>query len=73
MPLYEYACRDCGQSFEKMVRFSEVNLSPTCPTCGSVDTHKQISTFATAGGSTQGFSSAASSSSSCSSGGGGFR
>ena len=43
MPIYEYVCEACGQEFEKMMRFSEADLSPLCPTCGSEETHKQIS------------------------------
>jgi putative FmdB family regulatory protein len=46
MPLYEYLCKECGEEFEKMVRFSEANNSPACPSCQSQDTHKKISTFA---------------------------
>jgi putative FmdB family regulatory protein len=46
MPLYEYHCSECGQPFEKMVRFSEVDLSPECPHCHSRETYKQISTIA---------------------------
>ena len=65
MPLYEYICRDCGQPFEKMVRMSELDQAPVCPTCGSADTRKQISTFATRGVSTN--SSVSAASSSCSS------
>lgn len=65
MPLYEYLCRDCGRPFEKMVRMSEQDLTPVCPSCGSADTRKQISTFATRGFSST--SSVRASSSSCSS------
>jgi putative FmdB family regulatory protein len=46
MPLYEYQCLDCGEHFEKMVRISESGTSQTCPQCGSDQTHKQITTFA---------------------------
>jgi len=46
MPLYEYHCQECGENFEKMVRISEAGNSPECPQCGSPQTHKQISTFA---------------------------
>ncbi|PKO04114.1 MAG: hypothetical protein CVU41_18605 [Chloroflexi bacterium HGW-Chloroflexi-3] len=59
MPLYEYVCNDCGQPFEKMMRFSELNQSPSCPTCAGINTSKQISLFASSG------SSSSSSSSSC--------
>ncbi len=66
MPLYEYICHECGQTFEKMVRFSEdPNQAPICPSCGSEFTQKQISTFATRGGTSAGTTSV--SSSSCSS------
>jgi putative FmdB family regulatory protein len=54
MPLYEYVCKDCGQPFEKMMRFSEINLSPGCPTCASTNTQKQISLFASSGSSSSG-------------------
>lgn len=72
MPLYEYHCSECDQSFEKMMRFSELDLAPECPHCHSRETHKQISTFAsriTGGGAV----ATASSASSCSSGGSRFR
>jgi len=45
MPLYEYLCSDCGQPFEKMMRFSEQDQKPVCPTCGGQNTRKQISLF----------------------------
>jgi putative FmdB family regulatory protein len=51
MPLYEYICSDCGQPFEKMMRFSEANQSPACPTCASSNTTKQLSLFASSGSS----------------------
>lgn len=46
MPLYEYHCNECDHEFEKLVRFSEANLSPTCPVCQSQNTQKKISTVA---------------------------
>jgi putative FmdB family regulatory protein len=67
MPLYEYRCKTCGQSFEKMIRFSEADHSPTCPACQSQDTQKKISTFASVGSSTG--SGASTLSSSCGSSG----
>ncbi len=72
MPLYEYHCSECDQNFEKMMRFSELDLAPECPHCHSRETHKQISTFASR---IMGTSSTAASStaSSCSSGGSRFR
>ena len=71
MPLYEYHCQECGEDFEKMVRFSEAAHSPQCAVCGSADTHKQISTFASKLTGASSLSSA-SSASSCSSGAGRF-
>jgi putative FmdB family regulatory protein len=68
MPLYEYQCDDCGKEFEKMVRFSEANQTPTCPSCQGQDTKKKISSFASLGGSLS--VASASTSSSCGSRGG---
>lgn len=43
MPLYEYACHQCGRQFELLVRSDTV---PACPTCGAQDLRKLLSTFA---------------------------
>ncbi len=32
MPIYEYCCKDCEKSFEKLVFGSE---TPECPSCNS--------------------------------------
>jgi putative FmdB family regulatory protein len=45
MPIYEYACQDCGNAFELLVRSSTV---PECPQCRSHQLDKQLSMFATA-------------------------
>ena len=65
MPIYEFACEECDENFEKLVRISGVS-QVTCPNCGSVKTKKKMSTFAShlEGGS----SSFSSSSASCSTG-----
>ena len=68
MPLYEYHCNDCHKDFEKMVRFSEADQSPACPSCQSQDTNKKISRVAAIASSVGG--SRFSTSSSCGSGGG---
>jgi putative FmdB family regulatory protein len=68
MPLYEYHCNDCNEDFEKMVRFSEADQSPVCPTCQSRDTSKKISRVAAFTSSLGG--SNLSTSSSCGSSGG---
>lgn len=46
MPLYEYECSSCGQRFDKMIRFSEFDVRPICPSCGSNETRRQISMIA---------------------------
>jgi putative FmdB family regulatory protein len=58
MPFYEYRCNECGEAFEKMLRFSEANLNPVCPKCKSPDTHKKISRVAAFGNATAGASNA---------------
>lgn len=45
MPIFEYACTDCGREFEALVRSDTV---PECPACHSTHLHKQLSVFATA-------------------------
>jgi putative FmdB family regulatory protein len=45
MPIYEYACQDCGSAFELLVR-SDTVLQ--CPQCHSPQLAKQLSVFATA-------------------------
>lgn len=46
MPIFEYACHDCGQRFETLVR---TGTAPTCPRCHSSQLDKQLSVFATPG------------------------
>ncbi len=45
MPIFEYACQDCGREFEALVRSDTV---PACPACHSTALTKQLSVFATA-------------------------
>jgi len=59
MPLYEYQCNECGAEFEKMMRFSEANQRPYCPSCQSQDTRKKIYTIASQGNSLSGASASA--------------
>ncbi len=47
MPLFDFACRSCGQRFEDLVRGDE---TARCPACESVDLEKLLSTFAVQGG-----------------------
>lgn len=46
MPIFEYACRGCGNEFEALVRTS--SPAPACPSCHSSDLHKKLSGFAVA-------------------------
>jgi putative FmdB family regulatory protein len=68
MPLYEYQCDSCHEDFEQIRRFSEADLLPDCPICGSCQTHKKISAAASLGNASS--TSSYSSGSSCGSSGG---
>jgi len=46
MPLYEYHCEPCDQTFETLIR-STGDLA-VCPQCGSVEVAKQLSVPAAA-------------------------
>jgi putative FmdB family regulatory protein len=48
MPIYEYRCQDCGASFEKLVRTSEVG-QVACPGCGKNHLKQEFSVFAAHG------------------------
>ncbi len=48
MPIYEYACNDCGSRFERYVR--SWGEAASCPSCQSEAVEKQLSSFAMAGG-----------------------
>jgi putative FmdB family regulatory protein len=42
MPLYEFACLDCGKRFEALVRTSTL---PTCPDCEGHKLERLLSMF----------------------------
>ncbi len=42
MPIYEFACGDCGTTFEKRVLFSAV-AAPACDSCRSDNVQRQLS------------------------------
>ncbi len=71
MPIFEYDCTECGETFEKLVRSHNYNAhveKVSCPTCGSVKTRKKLSTFAAkSNGNSSSFGSTGSSD--CSTGG----
>ncbi|MEN6531232.1 MAG: zinc ribbon domain-containing protein [Anaerolineaceae bacterium] len=43
MPLYEYVCQSCKQTFETLRSFSQADQPITCPSCGKTDARRQIS------------------------------
>jgi putative FmdB family regulatory protein len=45
MPLYDFQCRKCDHEFEALVRPQDT-APPTCPSCGSRDLERLLSTFA---------------------------
>jgi putative FmdB family regulatory protein len=58
VPIYEYQCDQCGEHFELLVPMSAMNDPAPCPACGSEETRKQLSTFATSGRSSSASSAA---------------
>ena len=59
MPIFEYACDDCGTKFEKLVRRSTEADAVHCPSCGRDHLTTQYSTFAARSASTKGSADAA--------------
>ena len=49
MPLYEYTCRSCAQSFELLVRGND---TLQCPSCTSTELERRSSVFAARTGGT---------------------
>ncbi|MBD3309129.1 zinc ribbon domain-containing protein [candidate division KSB3 bacterium] len=50
MPIFEYACEQCGQEFEKLVLRSAETI--TCPTCETPHVKKKFSVFGMKSGGT---------------------
>jgi putative FmdB family regulatory protein len=48
MPIFEYACCNCGHVFEKIV-LTRNQEPPECPQCGWKRVEQKFSVFATAG------------------------
>jgi putative FmdB family regulatory protein len=48
MPIFEYACSNCGHVFEKFVA-TRSQEPPECPKCGWKRVEQMFSTFATGG------------------------
>jgi putative FmdB family regulatory protein len=49
MPLYDFACRDCGERFERLVR----GETPVCPSCDSTNLERLLSSFGVSSQSTR--------------------
>ncbi|MEO6156670.1 MAG: zinc ribbon domain-containing protein [Ilumatobacteraceae bacterium] len=56
MPLYEFRCRTCDETFEVRRPMSEAGLPATCPD-GHDDAVRLLSVFASVGASSNGSSS----------------
>jgi putative FmdB family regulatory protein len=46
MPIYEYKCKDCGAKFEVLVYSNDAKI--VCDKCGSENSERLISGFASA-------------------------
>lgn len=68
MPLFEFSCKSCSQSFEELLRSSDAIAEVTCPVCGGHEVNKKVSRIAARPGVTSGFTFNTSAASSCSSG-----
>lgn len=68
MPIFEFVCNNCKEPFEELVFNASAVGGVVCPSCGSKEVAKQISTFASrvAGGSS--FSLGSGSAAACSTG-----
>jgi putative FmdB family regulatory protein len=67
VPIYEFDCYECQESFEKLVRVSGKADEIICPVCGSRQVKKKLSLFAA---TLTGSRASTGAPSSCSSGGG---
>lgn len=46
MPLFEYRCSNCGETFEELVPSLDRDAVTTCRHCGSPSVQRLLSTFA---------------------------
>lgn len=69
MPMYEYHCRNCGNTFDELVSSAQVHDTDIqCPDCGEHTAEKLMSAFASSGGNSTG-NYAGASTGSCGTGG----
>ena len=46
MPVYDYVCLDCNQTFETALSLNEHDKeNPKCPRCGSKNVEKEVAAF----------------------------
>jgi len=57
MPIYEYGCTVCGNRFERLRSFSQMDDEAPCPECDS-ESKRQLSVFAAFSSSSDGQMSA---------------
>lgn len=50
MPMYDFACRECGQVFEMKLRMSQSSDPQICPSCGSGETRRHMASAIAIGG-----------------------
>jgi putative FmdB family regulatory protein len=72
MPIFEYHCKECGTTYEKIVLNRDAP-KPPCPQCGSADPEKLISAPGAVGVAGGGAAPCGSTSQGASCGSGGFR
>ena len=46
MPIFEYKCPKCGNSFETFSQRASAVTPPVCPSCGSAESERLFSVFA---------------------------
>ncbi|MGD0201494.1 MAG: zinc ribbon domain-containing protein [Bryobacteraceae bacterium] len=46
MPLYEYRCSACGETFEQLRRTQDADYGLVCPACQSGEVQRLLSVFA---------------------------
>ena len=45
MPVYEYACKECGHKFDSLRSMKDADQPIPCKNCQSLQTHRKLSTF----------------------------